>query len=197
MTKSLDARIAKTIRNGGAPEISALLPDVEAGAAEARRVAASAREAALDPLLSAGKIAAARTEAEDQEFLAQRMDRAAEALRDALTAAQEAERQAELEVVGKAARKAQGRLRDARADFEKGAAALARHAENIAVLHDDLAAFNARLREGNCADLICVDPLKEKAQSTGQLVVDPLKDLVIWGHWPHIRPKTLKLATAG
>ena len=108
--------------------------------------------------------------------------------------ATEAEAQAELEVVGKAARKAQGRLRVEMADFEKGATALACNAENIAALRSDLAALDAKLRAGNRADLIPVNLLSEEAKATGRLAVDPLANLAIPGHWPHTRPKTLKLA---
>ena len=195
MTKStLDNRIAEAIQTGTSASIAAMLPDVEGAATAAADKAEAARTRALDPLLASKEISEARTESENERFIADRMTAAADRLRSALIAAQETERQAALEVVGKAAKKAQDRLRAERADFEKGAAALARHAENIIVLHHDLTALNDRLREGDCGDLTAVDPLSEMAQSTGQLVVDPLKDLVIWGHWPHTRPKTLKLA---
>ena len=197
MTKSLDARIAKEIQAGTSASIAAMLPDVEGAATAAADKAEAARTRALDPLLASKEISEARTESENERFIADRMTAAADRLRSALIAAQETERQAALEVVGKAAKKAQDRLRAERADFEKGAAALALNAENITVLHHDLAALNTELREGNRADLIPVNLLSEQTKATGRLAIDPLAGLAIPGLWPHTRPKTLKLATAG
>ena len=197
MTKSLDARIAKEIQAGTSASIAAMLPDVEGAATAAADKAEAARTRALDPLLASKEISEARTESENERFIADRMTAAADRLRSALIAAQETERQAALEVVGKAAKKAQDRLRVEMADFEKGATALACNAENIAALRSDLAALIAKLRAGNRGDLIPVNLLSEEAKVTGRLAVDPLANLAIPGLWPHTRPKTLKLATAG
>ena len=198
MTKStLDTRIAKEIQAGTSASIAAMLPDVEGAATAAADKAEAARTRALDPLLDSKEIATARTESENERFIADRMTAAADRLRSALIAAQETERQAELEATGATARKLNKTLRDARADFEKGAAALADHAENITVLQHEIATLNAQLRKGNRADLIPVNPLSEQAKATGRLAVDPLANLAIPGLWPHTRPKTLKLATAG
>ena len=116
--------------------------------------------------------------------------------------AAEAERQAKMETIGADAEKQTATLRKALAEFEETAAALARCAENVTVMRSNVATLNAELSKGNRADLIPRKPISQQAQSTGQLTagqlsVDPLTNLTIWGHWPHTKRKTLTLARAG
>ena len=99
--------------------------------------------------------------------------------------------------IGKAVRKQTAQLGDVFAEFEKTAAALVGHAENITALRREIAEKNAKLHAGNRADLCAINQLSERAQATGQVVIDPLAGLAIAGRWPHTRPKTLALAKAG
>ena len=112
-------------------------------------------------------------------------------------AAIEAEATAALEAVAAKAGKLTKTLRAGLISFEKSAEELAGHAETVTSLRREIALHNTTLREANRADLAATDPIKQQARDADRQITEPLAGLVIAGHWPHTRPKTLKLATAG
>ncbi len=113
------------------------------------------------------------------------------------TEAAEAERMAEMVAVGNEAKKQTATLRKALAAFEETAAELAKDAENVTALRREIATLNAKLREGNRADLAARDPIKQQARDADRQITEPLAGLVIAGHWPQRRPFIAPLAKAG
>lgn len=96
MTKgTLSDRIAAAIKAGSSNGIPDLIREAEAAALATVEDHERARQRALDPLLSDGEIAEARKAMEDAEFIRERMNRAADVLRDKLVEFEEAEDQAE------------------------------------------------------------------------------------------------------
>lgn len=91
--KALSDRIRAALQGGKSAGVSALIAEVEAAASQSRDASVAAKDIALDPLLTPEQIAQARQDAEDAQFEADRMTRAAGALREALVAFEAAEDQ--------------------------------------------------------------------------------------------------------
>lgn len=84
MTKPITDRIQAALKGGKSEGVSALIEEVNAAAMQSREASKAARGRALDPLLTDKQIEEARKDSEDALFFADRMDRAAQALNEAL-----------------------------------------------------------------------------------------------------------------
>jgi hypothetical protein len=91
---SLDTRIARAFNGAGSSEIAATLEQATAAIATATADADQARKRALDPLVTAGELAAARTAMDDARFLHERLTAAVSRLRQRLAEVQASEDQA-------------------------------------------------------------------------------------------------------
>jgi chromosome segregation ATPase len=183
-TLTLESRITAALTSGTSTSIAELLPEVQAAATTATTKAETARQAALDPLLEPEKIAETRKASDDVRFEADRLTAAADRLREALAAAQEAERTAALEATGKEAHMLNAKLSETLGAFEKAAAELAGHAATITEQRAQIAELNTALREGGRGDLVSIDPIKQRAREADRLIADPLRGLYVEGHWP-------------
>ena len=81
---SLDTRIARAFNGADSGEIAATLEQATAAIATAATEAEQARQRALDPLVTAGELAAARTAMDDARFLHERLTAAVSRLRQRL-----------------------------------------------------------------------------------------------------------------
>ena len=90
----LDTRIARAFDGAGSSEIAATLEQATAAIATAATDAEQARKRALDPLVTAGELAAARTAMDDARFLHERLTAAVSRLRQRLAEVQASEDQA-------------------------------------------------------------------------------------------------------
>lgn len=90
----LDTRIARAFDGADSSEIAVTLEQVTATIVIATTEAEQARQRALDPLVTAGELAAARTAMDDARFLHERLTAAVSRLRQRLAAARVAEEEA-------------------------------------------------------------------------------------------------------
>ena len=90
----LDTRIARAFNGADSSEIAATLEQATAAIATAATDAEQARKRALDPLVTAGELAAARTAMDDARFLHERLTAAVSRLRQRLAEVQASEDQA-------------------------------------------------------------------------------------------------------
>lgn len=90
----LDTRIARAFNGANSSEIDATLSAATAAIATAAAAAEQARKRALDPLVTAGELAAARTAMDDAAFARERLTAAVSRLRQRLAEVQTSEDQA-------------------------------------------------------------------------------------------------------
>ena len=90
----LDTRITHAFNGANSGEIAATLEQATAAIATAAAAAEQARKRALDPLVTAGELAAARTAMDDAQFLHERLTEAVSRLRQRLAAVRAAEEEA-------------------------------------------------------------------------------------------------------
>jgi|GEM_PF-1802872 len=140
---SLDDRIADAFEAGMSSDaLKALLAEVEQASADARAESEKAAARALDPKVRPAEVEVARRQMEDANFRSNRMDAAAEQLKelhgDAFRREAAERRSAEY-----AAAKAE------RDQLAKDLAAYEEHASAIADLLDRLSRSNSRLKDAN------------------------------------------------
>lgn len=168
-----------------AEDFASALADLERGHTETAAALADLEARRESCLFDGGDLAALESDIAAAESRVKTFAVAVEGATKRQAAAVESERMAELEAVAMGARKQTDKLRKALAAFSETAAELARRAEGITALRRQIAGHNVTLREGGRGDLVCVDPIKTEARSTGQHTLDPLAGLHLPGRWSH------------
>ncbi len=178
-------------------DFDAALADLETEHAAALAAVAELEAQREDLIFSGGDIGKLARDIVEAESKAKTFSIALDGARKRRDEAAKAERMAELEAAAAGNRKRNATLASEQAAFEEAIAKVLKHAENMTVLRAEIRMVNTTLLEGNRADLVVIDPIKQQARDTGKQITDPLAGLVIPGRWPHVRPKTLALANAG
>ncbi|MEF2551318.1 hypothetical protein VQ042_08060 [Aurantimonas sp. A2-1-M11] len=149
MDKPLNERIQAAIKAGKSQGVESLIFEAEAASKQAVADHDEARERALDPLLSDGEIAAARKAVEDASFIQERMTKAAAVLREKLGEFKEAEEQAQLTKIYKAAiAKRDAASARLKAEYRDLANKLGALLEEVAAADREVDAANYRLPAG-------------------------------------------------
>ena len=160
------------------------LGDLETEHAAATAAAADLESQREDLIFSGGNLTRLDADIAAAEGQVRTLTTAIEGARKRRDQAAEAESQAELEAVAKAAGKLNKTLRAELISFGKVAETLTTHAAAITELRAEILEKNNHLRACGRSDLVARDPIRDLPEALDRLVGDPLRNLHIEEFWP-------------